>query len=384
MPAYSTGVCGRTESRALAMVHECQPHQWHALLQQFSDASVYQTYAHDVVIWGHSHINHFVVQKEGRVVAAAQVRIAKAPGLNVGMAYVLRGPLWRPKGLEPDPEHFRHIIRGLRAEYVLKRGLLLRLVPNVLDDGTTDLGRILAEEGFSQAADTKRYRTFMMDLSPPLDELHKRMRYGWRRGFNKTLKLDFNFTTGTTDDLFAAFLSLYREMHDRKQFTQYVDVNKFRKIQSLLPQALKLHVTICRLNGQPVASTVCDISGKTALLVFLATSKTALQTYAAHAIIWEQMKWLKAQDIRSYDLGGIDPQANPGGYQFKSGPGGQDVYFLGQFEACVNPVSLHLIHSAQRIRADYRRCRERIRKTVHSLLQKKVPCLPDDPRTQIG
>jgi hypothetical protein len=37
------------------------------------------------------------------------------------------------------------------------------------------------------------------------------------------------------------------------------------------------------------------------------------------------MLWLKEHGARGYDLGGIDPEANPGGYHFKSGFGGVDM-----------------------------------------------------------
>lgn len=360
---------------------QCDPQQWNKLLLEFEDASVYQTPQHDLVLWGRRHINHFFLRRNDDIVAAAQVRVAKAPGIRAGIAYVLRGPLWQPKHCAPDPEAFRYAVRSLRQEFAVNQGLLLRIVPNIFDTGSDALRHVLAEEGFTESPKLKPYRTFLMDLTPSLDELHRQMRYGWRRGFNKTSRMDFSFTTGTTDALFAIFLSLYEEMHDRKQFTQYVDVHKFRRVQMLLPESLKLHVTVCWFNHEPVAACVCDITGKTALLVFLATSRKALQMYAAHALMWEQIRWLKTRGILSYDLGGIDPEANPGGYQFKSGPGGQDTYFIGPFEACTNAASYHLIRSAQRVRSNYRRCRELLRTLARRQLRPKTSWQPRDSET---
>ena len=55
--------------------------------------------------WGEQNLSRLLVKKHGQVVSACQVRIASVPLLNVGMAYVRYGPLWKLRGRERDPEH---------------------------------------------------------------------------------------------------------------------------------------------------------------------------------------------------------------------------------------------------------------------------------------
>lgn len=331
--------------------------EWDELIPQFDDASVYQTWEHDSVHWGESRLSHAVFCKKGRVVALAQVRILQIPVLRAGIAYVPRGPVWRRHGSPPDPGLFQDVARALREEYAVRRGLVLRLFPNEFDTDVYALSNRLELEGYRKNNIAKPYRTFFLDLSPPLEELRMGLKPKWRSKLTKAERTNFEIIVGSGDDLYAAFLGLYAEMYQRKQFTEYVDVHEYREIQRRLPEALKMAVMLCRLEGRPQAALVTAAVGDTALLVFLATSREALETRAAFRLFWEQIKWLKAQCFRYLDIGGVDPDANPGGFQFKSGIGGQDLYALGVFETCTSPLSFAFTQCGEIVRRLYREMR---------------------------
>jgi len=331
--------------------------EWAELIAQFDDANLYQTWEHDLVHWGESRLSHAVFRKHGRVVALAQVRVFQIPVLRAGIAYVPRGPLWRRHGFPPDPGLFQEVVRALREEYAARRGLVLRLFPNEFETDVYGLSERLGLEGYRKNGTAKPYRTFLLDLSPSLDVLRMGLKPKWRSKLTKAEHTDFEIVVGTGDDLYATFLGLYAEMHQRKQFTQYVDVHEYREIQQRMPENLKMRIMLCRLEGRPQAALVTAAIGDTALLVFLATSQEALETRAAFRLFWEQIKWIKEQGFRYLDIGGIDPDANPGGFQFKSGIGGQDLYALGVFETCASPLSLALTQCGEGVRRLYRRIR---------------------------
>ena len=46
----------------------------------------------------------------------------------------------------------------------------------------------------------------------------------------------------------------------------------------------------------------------------------------------ELLKHCKSQGIEEIDLGGIDPQKNPGVYNFKKGTGATPIEYLGEWE----------------------------------------------------
>src|ERR1700693_1904122 len=54
-------------------------HTWCQLLQEFDDASIYQTWPYVAVTAGSRNMSHLLLKKNGEVVAAALARIAKLP-----------------------------------------------------------------------------------------------------------------------------------------------------------------------------------------------------------------------------------------------------------------------------------------------------------------
>src|SRR5271157_1357575 len=132
--------------------------QWCQILQEFDDANILQTWSYGAVISGKRNISHLILRGNGDIAAVAQARIAKLPFINVGIAYIGWGPLWRRSGTKPNLDTFRQVVRALRNEFVCKRGLVLRLSPIFFDDDSPRFSTILSEEGFSLVGNETRSR----------------------------------------------------------------------------------------------------------------------------------------------------------------------------------------------------------------------------------
>ncbi len=68
------------------------------------------------------------------------------------------------------------------------------------------------------------------------------------------------------------------------------------------------------------------------------------------------LEYVKAQGCRWYDLNGINPVKNPGGYQFKTqlaGANGRDVQFIGQYDCYPNLVTKWIVNGGQRLTAAF-------------------------------
>jgi hypothetical protein len=89
------------------------------------------------------------------------------PYLNFGIAYVFWGPLWRRRDGQADAEVFRQALRALRAEYVTRRKMVVRVIPNLPDTNNELFQQILEEEGYVIQPWAKRRRTIVMDIRPP-------------------------------------------------------------------------------------------------------------------------------------------------------------------------------------------------------------------------
>ncbi|HXH47963.1 MAG TPA: peptidoglycan bridge formation glycyltransferase FemA/FemB family protein [Terriglobia bacterium] len=336
-------------------------HEWYQILQKFNDANIYQTYAAGVVYCGRRNISHLILKKNGEVVAAAQAKILKLPWVNVGTATIQSGPLLRIGSNEPDLETFRRAVRALRNEYVCKRGLVLRILPDFYSDDPACFSAILAEEGFSLIPRDVRCRTILMDLRPSLEEIYGGIAKSWRRNLKRANARALEVIEGTSEGLFKEFLGIYEETVSRKKFVSFADINKFRQVQARLPENLKMIILLARSEEGLCAGLVCTAIGNSATPLFAATSNAGMASRGSYLLHWSLIKKLKERGFSTYDLGGIDPTGNPGTYRFKNelgGRNGRDVYTLGCFDAHSGGLSYACVNLADGLKTIGRNFKE--------------------------
>jgi lipid II:glycine glycyltransferase (peptidoglycan interpeptide bridge formation enzyme) len=364
--------------------------EWCRLLERFDDANIYQTWPHAAVISGERSVSRVVVKNHGEVVAIVQSRVAKVPGLPVGIAYIRWGPLWRLVGEQSNIDHFRQALRAIRLEYVQKRGLVLRIFPIVIDDADTSFSAILTEEGFS-AKKESRGRTILMDLRPALSELREGMRAHWKRELKVAEKSNCEIVEGRNDELFGEFITMYKEMVSRKNFVEPNDIHQFREIQSRLPAKLKMKVMLAKSNGAVCAGLICSAIGDTAVYLFGATSNAGLKSRGSYLLHWKLLEELKKAGVRTYNLNGINPATNPGTYKFKNdlaGNSGHDVHYSGRFELDGGGLSRWAIDLAERAQAGVSRTKTwwkngvKEKESVPSASQKANPSGQDSTSTR--
>lgn len=316
---------------------------WYKIINNFSDANIYQTWAYDEIRFGRNKMSHLILKNNDVVVAATQIRIVKIPIIGSGIAYVYWGPLWKVKNTKTNPDIFRQTIRALRNEYSVRRGLLLRIYPELFNDEAEIFLPILKEEGFGLVDEESPSRTLIIDLSHSLDELRKGFDAKWRGHLSKAERSTLEIIEGYDDKLFEMFISIYRELLERKKFAVPNDINEFRAIQKDLPEKYKMKIILCRYEGKLCVGAIMATIGQTAVYLFGATNETGMKSNGSYLIQWKFIEWLKAKQFTFYNLHGINPVTNPGGYIFKSGicgkKNGKDVLFLGKFEVCDNKLS---------------------------------------------
>lgn len=321
---------------------------WSAALQEFADASIYQTWSYGAVRWGEKNLSHLVLRRDGEVVGMAQAVIKKVPFFQAGIAYIPWAPLWRVKGVKPDIGIFREVLRAVKEEYAGKRGLLVRVSPNEVSTATGEIVSALAEKGFKKTS--QLYRTLLVDVRPPLDALRKNLDQKWRNQLNRAEKNGLEVVDGTSDDLFSNFLSLYNELLERKQFETHVDVEEFRRIQKYLEEQSKMHIFLCFSEGRPVATLVGSAMGDRGIYLLGATNDEGMKTKGSYLLQWRMIQWLKEFGCAWYDLGGIDPDGNPGVYHFKAGLSGRDIQHVGQFDYSRSWLSSTLVSAGQSLK----------------------------------
>lgn len=309
--------------------------EWNGVIDGFQDANVYQTWCYGSVRWGEANLSHLVLRRDSTVVAATQLRIVRAGPLPGGIAHVRWGPLVHRTDSDLQAEVLNEMASALHDEYVRKRRLYLRILPNAFADSPTGE---LFERAFSnpfkiRSRVTSVERTFVIDLRPPLDQIRKQLDQKWRNQLNRAERNDLTVRAGTGMVEYELFAIIYAEMRRRKRFETSVNVDEFARLCDQLENNSPLRILLCCAGREVVSGIICSAMGNTGVYLLGATSPAGLQVKGAYLLQWSMIRWLKENGFEYYDLGGINPAENPGVYHFKKGLSGTDVTRLEPIEA---------------------------------------------------
>ncbi len=343
--------------------------EWAAMLDLFEDANIYQTWSYGAVRWGREHLSHMVVRKDGEVLAIAQLRIIRPTKIRFGIAYLRWAPLWDRRGRQTDSETAVYMAQALEEEYAQKRGLLLRVLPNAfVGSGRARLFQAAFMRYRSEsAAQGNTYRTSILDLTPPLEELRGRLDKKWRNALSRSEKNGLEIVEGDGIEGYRIFSRMYREMLKRKGFETTVSIEEFGQIQEDLPKRHRMHTMICLQAGAPVAGIVSSAMGDSAIYLLGATSDSGLTAKGAYLLQWTWIRRLKEKGFKWYDLGGIDSERNPGVYHFKSGLSGVESKHVNPLIASNGGLTSAIILSGEAAHGTLVACLRKLRSRAHAL-----------------
>jgi lipid II:glycine glycyltransferase (peptidoglycan interpeptide bridge formation enzyme) len=330
--------------------------EWFQMLDLFTDANIYQTWSYGEIRWGRKSLSHLVLRRGGEIVGIAQLRIVRPTKFKFGIAYLRWGPLCERRGQPLDSEVTSRMARALETEYVRRRKLFLRIVPNAFVGSPRAELMQSAFCGFEPEPirPETAYRTSLVDLAPGVEELRKKLDKKWRNQLSRAEKNNLNVSAGTGRAEFRTFCLIYNQMRNRKAFETTVDVEEFARIQENLPEPHRMRVLICEDKGVPVAGLVASAMGDSGIYLLGATSDEGLNSKGSYLLQWTLIQWLKDKNIRWYDLGGIDPVGNPGVYLFKRGLSGVDVTQMLPMVACRSVVSSVVVKSSMAMKRTLR------------------------------
>jgi len=316
--------------------------RWSDLLQQFSDASIYQTWPYEAAIHPRFTVSRLVVYKGDFAIGLVQAALAKIPIVGSGVAYIRWGPVWQVKNQSPNREDFRLCLKAIFQEYAVRRRLMVRMVTalNLEDEGWAV--PVFEEAGFRFCHASSRRRTIIANLPPSLDQFLAGLHGKWRNALKSGQKKEQELREGQTDEDFLQFSRIYEAMLARKRFETTTSLDAFRELQKQLERREKLTVILCRSKGEWHSGAVISSIGFRGIYLFGATAGEGLHSNGSYLVQWRAIQLLRRMGCREYDLNGINPEANPTTYQFKArlaGKNGREVTNLGMFEACVSPAS---------------------------------------------
>lgn len=295
------------------------PGEWDRLVTQFRDVLHEQTECFNALRWKPHQLERVAFYRENTLVSAAVVLVMRLPIINTGIAVVKWGPLWRKKQADADANILEETIAELKKIYALERSFFLSFFPRADPEISEIEEEAFRQAGFFQGEQLDSPERYFVNTGIPLDDIRKSLAQKWRYNLKKAEKKDLNarYLNGRAGA--QAFMSLYREMMDRKNFHDTSAINTLEELMVAQEPSLRpIVILIDDENGETVASGVVDVAGERAVYLYGATRDQALPLNAGYLMHWELVKRLKAEpDNKWYDLGGADAESRL--HQFKRG-----------------------------------------------------------------
>lgn len=323
---------------------------WPDLARQFDDYNYRQTvaYSTELAARAGASCERLGVWHDGELIGMAAVRIRHLPLLSTGLAYVSGGPLSR-RG-ERDLEGFEMAVRALIAEYVEHRRLTLRIQAPLGNSAWNDgARRCMQALGFASARWPRCYQTIAIRTDRPLEDVHDACSKNWRKNLRRSRRRSIETTLATSQDAFDAVCDLHEQLIDRKDLSVDLTAESYRRVHEASPRDEGYVVILARLAGEIVGMNLVSPLGDTLVGLIGATTHVGAQNYAGHALEWAAIELAHELGMRYYDMGGIDKDANPGGYDFKSGTRGKELWAAGPCERSPSIWSGQAIHQCERL-----------------------------------
>lgn len=294
---------------------------------------------------------HVAVYDGTEPIALANVRIKRIPFFKTGIAYINGGPLvCRSIDDVENLLRLSAVLDELVNRYVRNNKLVLRICPPIANPSwnkaQTDL---FIDIGFKHSTFIKPYRTFLLDLTPSLEDLRKGLDQKWRNNLKRSEKVELSLTVEKNIKCFERFEVLYKPLVQKKKFQVDLSPSFYGKMQEQLANNEKFQVLLGYCDGECIAGHISSQLGNTAVNLFRANSEVALKNRAAYRLQWQAVQCAKQTGLTWYDLGGIDPDENPGVYRFKKGMGGIDVTAPGPFEYYPDRIRKFWVMGGERV-----------------------------------
>ncbi|MDC7785277.1 GNAT family N-acetyltransferase [Rhodoplanes sp. TEM] len=301
---------------------------WNAGLASLEEYSPFQSFE-----WGryHAHLGweplHFVCRGRGgapRAMCLALLR--RFPG-GVGFVWCVGGPSGDLAALDGLPRVIRASL-GLRHLYVRFR------CDRRHDEAEA---RLVADADWAPVGVKMGSSVSMeLDLSGGADALLAGMNGKWRRNLRLARKEDVVVGRNAAVDL-DELRALFAEMEQAKGLPELASRDKLAALFGAARPALD--TVSCRTADGALIAFRCALRvGDRACDYLAAANPEGRRRRAAYLLLWEMLGHCRDTGIARYDLGGIDPAANPGVYEFKRTTGAARVDFLGEWDWATSSV----------------------------------------------
>jgi lipid II:glycine glycyltransferase (peptidoglycan interpeptide bridge formation enzyme) len=320
-------------------IFEGDDRDWDALLKQVGQMCVHQSanWARHKSAAGWTPIRVVRTTATSRLVIQCLTR--KGP-LGAVMA-------WAPGGFGGDLTLLNNDFSSSLKQLLSARFLYVRF--GMMIDSTQEQTSLLTGAGFQKSKNPIGARQSML-LSAHIDEetMLSSASSNWKRNYKRSLRsttAPYVWNNALPEQLEDA----YRRMDEYKKIDGVklqMSASDIRSIQDCFGSGLVL-IRMDNEAGNVLSVRGALIQQSTAWDFIAVTTPEGRKTYSSHRTLIALAQECARRSCTTLELGGIDPQKNKGGFDFKNGTGAQITTYLGEWEAAhpswIRPVISRII-----------------------------------------
>lgn len=268
----------------------------------------------------------FVDERDGAVIAGAQMLMLEAPLIGYKLAYIPRGPLVKSDDCDLDK-----LLEGLSEAAKSKGATLLKIEPAFTKYEPPRPWRRAKQQILHP-------ETSVIDLrNQSTEEILKNLKSGTRRDIRKSQRQELEVVTVSSDADFDKMLKLYKATAKRAGFNLYAD-DYYREVFSRLADNNIIWIAQNK-QGEPAAFLWAAHGGDTAIYLYGGSNTLGRDTYANYLLQWHAICHYHEAGISYYDLNG---HVSDGVGSFKSKFTDNKVTYIGSFDIPLKKFSYTL------------------------------------------
>ena len=275
----------------------------------------------------HWNIQRIVGKKNNKIVSASQVLFKKLP-FNLLFIWIPGGPVGPIEFL--DNLFFEFLQTYNKVSFLYCKADFQRTFNDF------DINFLNKNNWFKSSSSINSGLSMIYNPSLNINQRTLECSKNWKRNLKRSIQKSSNpykVDNITKNEL----IEIYTELNDYKSLENNTDFDEM----ALIISEFKNNIIFYRcdnLDGKLMSLRASLFYKNIGWDMYAATSIEGRKLYSSHNVFWELMNACSSKGINYYDMSGIDPEKNPGVFNFKKGTGAKKVGFVGEWNYCSNII----------------------------------------------
>ena len=268
----------------------------------------------------------------------------------------------------------RETMKALAEVAVKERMLFVKLEPNVraTQENISKWQMVINEGKYQTWLSPKPLFTkysFQLKLNKSeealLTAMHGKTRYNIRLAKRKGVEVRIDNSAKAIEK----YLALTAETTKRQQYFAH-DRSYHKKMWQVMKASGIANLIVATYENKILTTWILFVLNGIAYYPYGASTRENREVMANNLVMWEAIKWAKAQGCQIFDMWGSlgpEPDKNDpwyGFHRFKAGYGAELVEFLGSYDLVINEPGYKLYNLADKARWGYLRTKAKLRGLV--------------------